>query len=374
MNSKLAEANSPTHEDTELEGDEQPQTGGWRDYPLNELAIRAEQRAVQDVIRRIDQSRFVIDPEFQRDFVWGIKKQSRLIESILMRIPLPVFYVSEDKKGRLIVVDGRQRLTTLQRFLSGELSLDLEDRSNLHDKKFEQLELGLQNRIQDCQLLFYIIGHSVPERARLDIFERVNGGEVLTRQQMRNAIYNGPATWFLKQEAQTDLFKKATGGSLNAKKMQDRELINRFCSFFILNINDYPGDMDPWLAKGLQQLNDMDPPERERIEVQFRRSMRNNLELFGKHAFRKHWEFDSEQTEGRNPFNASLFDVMSTALARCDEAQVRQWASTLRDRFYALMQDESFGRSITFSPSSTKQVKTRFEYIRQFTAGVPDAD
>lgn len=371
MNDKVSETNSPIDEDTGLEGYELQEPGSLSDYPLDELAIRDEQRTTEDVIRRIARGHFVMDPDFQRDFVWDEKKQSRLIESILMRIPLPVFYVSEDNEGNFIVVDGRQRLTTLQNFLLGKLKLDLAGYPDLHGKFFSELDPRLQHRIQDCQLKFYIIGYSVPERARLDIFERVNGGEVLTRQQMRNAIYNGPATLFLKEEAQTDLFKQATGGSLNSKKMQDRELINRFCSFCLLNINDYPGDMDPWLAKGLQQLNRMDTSKLDYMRKRFRRAMRNNLEVFGIHAFRKH--LDIKQTS-RKRINASLFDVMSTGLARCDEAQIKQRAPTLRERFYNLMKDGSFIQSITSGPSSTKQVKTRFEYIRQFTAGVPDAD
>ena len=100
-----------------LEGYEDSKPGGWEDYPLDELAIREERRAAVDVVRRLTAGRFRLDPDFQRDFVWEKDKQSRLIESILMRIPLPVFYVAEDDEGLLIVVDGRQRLTTLARCL-----------------------------------------------------------------------------------------------------------------------------------------------------------------------------------------------------------------------------------------------------------------
>ena len=345
----------------EIEGTEPPVAGGWKDYPLDELAIRDERRTAEDVVRRIDSGRFVLDPDFQRGFVWPQEKQSRLIESILMRIPLPVFYVAEDSEGKLIVVDGRQRLTTLQLFLNGILKLDLDDRPELHKKTFNDLEVRLQNRVEDCQLHFYIIDHAVPERARLDIFERVNGGEVLTRQQMRNAIYNGKATLFLREEAESALFAEATGNSLNTAKMQDREFINRFCSFSMLSLDTYRGDMDDWLARALVELNKLDDASRQAMQSRLRRSLQNNLTVFGKHAFRKH---DNPNESRRSILNASLFDVMITGLADVGEAVVEERAEALRQAFYARMQDQNFIQSITNSPNNAKAVRARFEIAR----------
>jgi hypothetical protein len=349
---KLAEEGLP-------EDYQAPTPGNWEDYPLDELAIRDERRTAIDVVRRIRQDRFVLDPDFQRDFVWSLQKQSRLIESILMRIPLPVFYVAEDARGRLIVVDGLQRLTTLTRFLSGELALDLPDRPELHGKRHTQLEIRLQNRVEDCQLLFYIIEHSVPEQARLDIFERVNGGEPLTRQQMRNAIYNGPATVLLREEASSDLFLTTTGGSLNAKKMQDREFVNRFCSFSLLPLAKYQ-NMDDWLAKGLKLLND-EPARISEIGPRFHRALHNNYSIFGKHAFRKHKKPD----QPRSVINASLFDVMSIGLARYDAETVNARAEQMQQAFYRLMDDAVFIKAITYGPNTPKEVRKRFELGEQ---------
>lgn len=345
---------------TEIEGYESPTPGGWEGYPLDELAIRDERRTAMDVVRRIEQDRFVLDPEFQRDFVWDKNKQSRLIESILLRIPLPVFYVAEDAEGRLIVVDGRQRLTTIQRFLSGALKLDLEDRPELRGKVFADLEPRLQNRIEDCQLHFYIIDHAVPERARLDIFERVNGGEVLTRQQMRNAIYNGRATEFLREHSSSELFVEATGKSLNSKKMQDREFVNRFCSFSLLPLEEYKGDMDDWLASGLTKLNRADGATLSSLRTRFERSLRSNFAVFGKHAFRKH----KTPEQSRSIINASLYDVMIIGLADIDEALVTERAEQLRAEFYKLMDDQVFIKAITYGPNTAKEVRTRFEVTR----------
>ena len=226
----------------------------WGDYPIDDLLIRHESRTIHDVIRRIDQKNYVMDPDFQRDFIWPEDKQSKLIESVVMRIPLPVFYMAEDDEGRMVVVDGLQRLSTFQRFVKGELRLRLPGRGELDGRCFADLSSKLQNRIEDCNLIFYIIDSKVPERARLDIFERVNGGVPLTRQQMRNCLFMGKSTQFLKTEARTELFVRATGRSLNARTMRDREFVNRFSAFQLIEIAEYRGDMDDFLAKGLRRM------------------------------------------------------------------------------------------------------------------------
>ena len=211
----------PPAEFEEPEGLDEKDTS-WGDYPLDELLIRNETRTIYEVVRRIKQGKYVMDPDFQRDFIWPEDKQSKLIESVVMRIPLPVFYLAEDDAGKMVVVDGLQRLSTFQRFVNGELNLRLADRAELHGKTFDDLEPKLQTRIEDCNLVFYVIDSKVPERARLDIFERVNGGVPLSRQQMRNSLFMGPATRVLKREARTEAFLRATGRSLNTKSMRDR--------------------------------------------------------------------------------------------------------------------------------------------------------
>ena len=100
--------------------------------------IRNESRTVHEVLRRIRQGQYIMDPDFQRDFVWDDTKQSKLIESVLMRIPLPVLYLAEDQDGNMIVVDGLQRLSTFRRFVDGDLPLRLVEKPELNGKRFER--------------------------------------------------------------------------------------------------------------------------------------------------------------------------------------------------------------------------------------------
>ena len=344
----------------ELEGLD-PDDGSWGDYPIDNLLIRHETRTIHDVIRRIGQRAYVMDPDFQRDFIWPEDKQSKLIESVVMRIPLPVFYMAEDDEGRMVVVDGLQRLSTFNRFVSDELKLLLPDRKELNGRKFSDLQPKLQNRIEDSNLIFYIIDSKVPERARLDIFERVNGGVPLTRQQMRNCLFMGQATRFLKEEAQTGIFHKATGKSLSGKTMRDREFVNRFCAFQILDIDEYRGDMDEFLAKCLRRMNRVERLELSRLSTAFHVGLANNFMLFKEHAFRKH----RPGKERRSVLNASLWDVMSTGLSRYPEERVRAHTEPLREAVYDLFRNEEFDTAITYATNDSRRVRKRFEMARK---------
>ena len=350
-----------------LEDDRQPAL--WPADSINSLLIRNENRTVHDVLRRINAGRYVMNPDFQRDFIWDDEKQSKLIESVIMRIPLPVLYLAEDEEGRMIVVDGLQRLSTFKRFFDDELRLKLKDRPELDGKRFRELSPKLQNRIEDCNLILYIIDSQVPERARLDIFERVNGGVALTRQQMRNCLFMGDATRFLREEARTELFLNATGRSLDARTMRDREFVNRFCAFQIIDVREYRGDMDEFLAMALQRMNS-GSIALESLSNQFGTTLSNNLHLFGKHAFRKH----KQAQDSRSVLNASLWDVMSTGLSRYTEPAVRYHADSLRAEFYGLMDDEEFITAITYGPNDPKKVAYRFSAVRTALNEVFGAD
>lgn len=354
----------------DVEGADDAQGSGWGEYPLDSVFVRTEQRTVSEVIKRIKNERFILNPDFQRDFVWSTDKQSRLIESCLMRIPLPVFYVAEAQDGRIIVVDGLQRLTSFYRYVNNAFSLSLDSGGDegvkhpLSGKKHEDLNVTLQERIEDTQLTLYILDSKAPERAKLDIFERVNSGDPLTRQQMRNCLYNGPATVWLKNASDNEHFITTTGGSLDKKKMRDREAINRFLAFYLLGENKFKGgDMDFFLAIGLETFNALDTEERDKIHDSFIYSMRVNRYLFGEHAFRK--SLAQDKFSNRSVLNIALFDVLSVILADTDKQAIKSKKDNLVAAIKNLIIDSSFAHSISYSTNSTKQVQNRFKLARK---------
>ena len=345
-----------TNEFEEPEGIDNPIEAGWGDYPLDAVFVRTEPRTVGYVVDRIERQRYILDPDFQRDFVWSVTKQSKLIESCIMRIPLPVFYVAEAPDGRIIVVDGLQRLTSFYRFMNNQFKLtglgagNPDATHSLEGKHFRDLSITLQERVAETPLTMYILDAKAPERARLDIFERVNSGEPLTRQQMRNALYNGPATNWLKDAASSANFRHATGASLNSRTMRDREAVNRFVAFKLLGSEAYRGDMDTFLAKGLSALASKTDDERTELRAQFDRVMVLNRALFGEHAFRKSLTYGLGYA--RSVINISLFEVCAvtmSGLAEQDEGE----RIYLRDAMIELLADPNFSNAITYSTNST---------------------
>jgi len=260
----------------------------------------------------------------------------------------------------MVVVDGLQRLSTLYSFLEDKLELRNLHHSDLNRKRFSELSSKLQNRVEDCNLILYTIDSRTPLQAKLDIFDRVNSGVPLSRQQMRNCLLLGNGTKFLKDESQSEVFRTVTGRSLKPEMMRDREFVNRYCAFRLENLDDYRGDMDEFLALVLKRMNKMDSCQLTRLSKDFRISLNNNFIVFGRHAFRRH----EPSQQHRNVLNASLWDVMSTGLSFYSKDQVVEGKQRLRDAFYDLLDDEEFDASITRGTSAKKRVKHRFEATR----------
>jgi Protein of unknown function DUF262 len=343
-------------------------------YPLDSVLIRTEQRSIIDVLRRIGRDAVKLDPEFQRAFVWSEERQSRLIESILMRIPLPVFYFAEQREGSLlslVVVDGLQRLSTMKRFHENKLKLKLQSdeiNSEINGANFDELPQRLKDRFEDGQITLYLIDHRLPDRVRLDIFERVNSGVPLTRQQMRNALYSGAATRLLKELAEADVFVEATHKSLSKevyqKDMLDRQGINRFLAFHVLGwrrVAKEPWDFEDRLGQALQKLNAESDEVRASAREAFLASMRANLAVFGDYAFRKHAATD----ERKKPFNINLFDVFSVMFARWPEESIKTRSAAIQKGFFQLIGRDDFLRSLSAATTSPESVAMRFDLTEQ---------
>ena len=185
-------------------------------YPIDALKVEKAFYSIFELKRKFEKSLIKLDADFQRDEVWNLKQKIELVESVLMGLPLPIFYFNRDEDGVLIVVDGRQRLGALFDFMNDKYALkDLKVLSSNFEKKFSMLDQIYQSKIEDYQLLAYEIMPETPESVLFNIFDRVNrGGTKLNKQEIRNALYQGKSTALLKEFVNTDLFITATGGGL----------------------------------------------------------------------------------------------------------------------------------------------------------------
>lgn len=272
---------------------------GEDNYPTS-LHIERTQFSIFELKRKFEKNQLVLDPEYQRNKVWKAMQKAELIESILMNIPLPFLYLAEKKKGNLVVIDGRQRLSALFEYLDNKFSLgrNLKILSNLKNKKFSDLDPIQQGTIEDYQLITHIIKPPTSDRIMIDIFDRVNrGGTKLNHQEIRNALYQGYSTKLLKKLAESDSFLQATNYSIKTDRMKDRYIILRALSFYIWKkkynpeepfngIVDYKGDTDNFLSRYMEYINQMSESELQSLENMFLSSVQGCYEVLGEDVFR----------------------------------------------------------------------------------------
>jgi hypothetical protein len=303
------------------------QVGDDTVYPTKVVFSR-EMFSVYEVKRRHNERKTLeLAPSYQREGnIWDTKRKSELIESILMGMPLPVFYFFSDVNGVWQVVDGRQRLTTLFDFLENKFALakDLNILKEICGKKFEELPPFQQGIIEDYSLHINLIKPPTPDRVKFDIFDRVNrGGISLNNQEMRNAIYQGKATELLNELAKNQDFLTVTEKSVSDKRMKDKYIILRFIAFYLLksesyknilldernNPIEYRSDIDDLLGKIMQFINRADESLVSELKEVFNQTMHNVLHVFGAGCFRVSNYIDNN---GKNlPVNMAWFESLA---------------------------------------------------------------
>lgn len=336
-------------------------------YPYDptkaDIDIREDPQTVFElVIRKWDQHKLVLDPEFQRNYVWKEAQQSLFIESVILNFPLPPMYINKNKKGQYIVVDGRQRLTTLRSFLKDEFKLEgLRALPQLNGKNFSELtgfDNAYQTKIEDKKLLVYLIQPSVPLEMVYDIFNRINtGGTQLQRQEIRNCIYMGRSTELLKKLASKNYFRKAIDNGISPIRKKDQEAILRYVSFKIQHyIEDYTGSMNDFVENAMKKINhQFDDYQVKELEVDFERVMRRTFEFFGSANFR----IPTESTRGR--INLAVLESVSYFFSSQTDEFLDSNKERIKTNFDSLLSDPVYNYAVRSSTSDPQRVKTRFE-------------
>ncbi|MBC3420690.1 DUF262 domain-containing protein [Pseudomonas sp. RW3S2] len=369
--------------------EEQFQTG--EPFDPASISLSSKIIALDTVLRRIRNRTIQLAPDFQRNFVWDIKRKSLLIESMMLRIPLPMFYVSEDKDGRWEVVDGLQRLNTIKDFILGEdddgkgfklKGLEFWGAS-FDGKDFYTIENKIKaarviNNIMEAELSFTIINPDTPEKVKRNIFKRINtGGMRLSNQEIRHALYQGEASDLLRDLVQDPIYKMVLGKTVKDDRMAGRELVLRFVSFYLRNKSEFTGDMDEFLADTMRHINKeytievRTPYNRSNLTEAFRKALTRSHELFGEHAFRR-----STGASRKTPINKSLFEVWMVLLARLKTStyeNILQSKTTFLKEYYETLKDDDFSEAIGKYGSEPSGVRDRYTKIIKLLRGYQDA-
>ena len=398
-------------------------------YPYENINIGRDNFSAFQLYRKYKNtnSSIKLDPDFQRESgVWNLKQKSELIESILIGIPLPIIYVKEDKKGNLILIDGRQRLSTIFDYMDNKFSLSglkILSKFNgyLFKGKDEDEEKTLKSiyrgKIEDVNLTLHIIKEPTPEKLTYDLFDRVNrGGTRLNNQEMRNAIYQGSSTLFLKTLSKLESFKNVTE-TISPSRMKDRYLILRFVAFYLWrkkitidfntkNTLDYKSDLEDFLAKTMDFLNskiyEVDQPDLNTEEIltlvikdeniclkknneifvtksdllyssiqfSFEKAMKNISNLFGNNSFR----LPKKEGGTLRPINMALFEVITYFFIELED-EFFEKKELILDEYNKLInndlfkitnkEEDDFVGSLTYTVDSNKSVIKRFKIIEK---------
>lgn len=343
-------------------------------FDPTKINIETKTPSLDTLIKRIERGYIQMDTTtyFQRkDDLWDIGKQSRLIESVLIRFPLPAFFFDASDDNNWLVVDGLQRLSSIRKFCvekdpKKKLKLtNLEFLTHLNGMTWDDLSGDLQRIIEEAQVVIYKIMPGTPTDVKFNIFKRINtGGLVLEPQEIRHALFQGKPSKFIEELAKMPAFIKATENKIPTHRMLDRDFANRFLAFYLLGFENYQPDLDTFMSKAMVMINEKTDNEINKIFSDFSKAMDLSYDIFGREAFRKvYYKYDRLP-----PINKAIFDALSTqfALITDNERNIlnqkrNDFKKALFDR---LNNDEYFFTSVTSSTGDKNRIFKRHSVIK----------
>ncbi|GEK31728.1 hypothetical protein KZO01_20370 [Kurthia zopfii] len=332
-------------------------------FDPSKIDIKMDKMTIDSIIKRIKYGELEFDSDFQRKSgLWNIVQKSQLIESILLRIPLPAFYFDAYNDDKWLIIDGLQRVGTLKEFIV-EKSYQLKGMEFLQDLNglnFDKLPRSFQRRIEETNVNAYLVNPATPPNVKFNIFKRINtGGLVLEPQEIRNALYQGNATKLLKELADLPVFTSATDQSIKKDRMLDREFCLRYVAFTSLTLDIY-SNIEEYLNAAMGYLNEIDEKELQRISNDFSRSMTSCNRIFGKYAFRK-----MADDGRRRPINKAVFEIWSHITYKLKDNEIEQLIkrkSEVQSGFIELCGNNQFLNLL--KSSNQRSIKKRIDEVK----------
>ena len=332
------------------------------------LVLQSSDLSLETIAQMVTHHAIDLEPRYQRRERWKIEAQAELIESFLLNVPVPPVYLAEDDFGTYSVIDGKQRITAIHRFMTDTLSLQKLTRfTDLNGLKFSALPKPLRNAlsIRPYIRVVTLLKQTNPD-LKYEVFTRLNtGGKPLLPQEIRNALYRGPLNDLLFDLATNESFlrqqlKITTERESAFTEMTDVEMVLRFLS---LRANwqafsgDYRRSMDEFMAKNKKPSS----LELKKFRTAFVSSISRCQKLWGKNAFRRY-----DITSYRDQFLAAIYDAEMIAVAGLSEARfaaVLAEKSKVISETKAIFKDIKFEDSVRVSTNSPARVRYRIEKV-----------
>lgn len=316
----------------------------------------------------------MIKPTYQRqDNIWTIDVKSRLIESLLVRIPLPIFYIDASIDDKWKIVDGLQRLTALKEY-TVDKSFRLEGLEylgkDLNGMSFEDLPRSFQRRIEETDVTVIQIKKGTPDSVKFNIFKRINtGGEPLSDQEIRHALNDGPVSSILNNiildKRFSDIF-----GTLN-ERMKLNEMALRGVSYFFLDQIQWENDLDTYLINAMREINVRYKLDNNLVKIKvekYLQSLKVCHEIFGEHVFRK---FSPNGVLRRNPLNVNVYEAWISVLCKKDLITINKLINRkdlIFKGFIEKFNDKSFG--YLMSSRKPASIKARYSLLNNFISEI----
>lgn len=331
---------------------------------VRKITTQAYDKSVSDIVRMIEDKDIRLDPDYQRNYVWDNKKASMLIESIILNVPIPVIYVSQEEDDSWSVIDGLQRLSSLKRFFDGKFKLSgLEILSDLNKSDITTLNPKALRMLKNGLLRVIMITHDSNEEIKYDVFMRLNTGSVhLTEQELRNCLYRGTLNKFLKEVVQNQKWLALMGLKEPHKRMADREMVLRFLAIW-KNwdnengvLNGYKGRMKSFLNAFMNDHKEIKGQEANEWKQQFEVTVEKVYQVYGEYAFKR------QGLDGmrEKTINRAIIDVIMLSATQHSMDELMSNRDTIAKRFLEMTNnDVEFRNSIKIGTSDTKVITSR---------------
>ncbi|HOI91885.1 MAG TPA: DUF262 domain-containing protein [Candidatus Rifleibacterium sp.] len=355
------------------EDDETSEPAMQEPFNPSEINIISRPDSLHNLIERLNHNEIDMNTDFQRHAdLWDNQKMSRLIESILIRFPLPAFYFDASYDEKWLIVDGLQRLSSIKKFvIDKKLKLSgLEYLQDFNGKGYDDLPRTYRRRIDECPVTLFLIQPGTPEPVKYSIFRRINtGGLTLNDQEIRNAMASERIRKYLEELANDEVFVQTMGDQ--SRRMVDQEMVLRYMAFRFMDYEQSKKNISTFLDEMIAQLENGSSEKLIEYEHSFKIAIRRCWELFGRNAFEKASNGDNLK---RRRKNATLFEVWTNALSRLSESDmaiVLASKESLLERYNELMlSDNDFLKSITYSTQKKDHYRIRRDKIDQLLKDV----